>query len=316
MSKNGNFLTLAVLVLLTAVSVRAEQKKDEKPGGFGMGPGIVLLESIRPSNGEVDVATATNFTFEVYNDTPEKHTFTITVRNARSTLSSWEMGYENLPDTSWLRLDQPELEIEPGAKGKVKLFVKIPDKLENYNRKWMAVVACSPGKAKAGGSSVGLMVASRVQIETVQRDEGTGENAGRIGVTPCAWMMSDVRPGDSWRKTFKIANNTDAEHTYTVKRIGELEKDETKHDRYFGQGFTKVAAESWAKPRETTFTLQPRKVYELTIGVQVPKNVTPAKSYEELVFLQDETGHVDFLRLRSEVIATTADAQTNDQKAP
>jgi hypothetical protein len=315
MPETGNRFVLAA-VLLLAAGVHAEQPgKDEKPGGFGMGPGLVLLENIRPSNGEVDATTA-NLTFEVCNDTTEKHTFAITVRNPRSTLSSWELGYENIPDVSWLRLDRNELEIEPGARGRVKLFVKIPDRPEHYNRKWMAVVACSPGRVKAGASSVGLMIASRVQLETAQRDEGAGENAGRIGVTPNAWLMSDVRPGDSRRKTFKITNNTDAEHTYTVKRIGELEKNEARHDRYFGRGFTRVIAESWIKPRETTFTIKPRKVYELSIGVQVPANVTPAKGYEELVFLQDETGHVDFLRLRSEVVATTADAQTNEEKAP
>src|SRR4029077_1006902 len=109
-------------------------------------------------------------------------------------------GYESIPDTSMLRLDKKELDVDAKSKGIVKLFITVPDKPENYNRKWMAVVACAPGAATTSGSSVGLMVASRVQIETTCKDTVDGANAGDVALIPSSWMMSDAKPGDSWAK--------------------------------------------------------------------------------------------------------------------
>jgi hypothetical protein len=165
---------------------------------------------------------------------------------------------------------------------------------------------------------IGLIVAARVQIETTPNDEVDGLNAGSVGLVPSYWMMSDARPGDSWRKVFKIRNNTKEEHTYSVKRIADLEKDVSRHDRYYGQGCMKLNQESWmtVKDKDMAFTLKPGEVKDLTVNVAVGKKALPQKRYEELLFLQDETGHVQFLRLRTEIVATTADAQPNDQKAP
>lgn len=305
----------AVTFMVTAAMLGAEEKPS---GGFGIGPGMVLVENIRPGDGEVDVNKSTGFSFEVENGTKEKHVFSVFARAAKGMISSWEMGYESVPDVSWLRLDKTEVEVPPNSKAKVNLFIKVPDKPELYNRKFMAVVGCSPGRSEQNVSSVGLIVASRVQIETASNDEVDGLNAGSVSLVPSSWLMPDARPGDSWRKVFKIRNNTKEEHTYSVKRIADVEKDPSRHDRYYGQGCIKLDKESWMniKDKDMSFTLKPNEVKELTVNVAVGKKALPQKRYEELLFLQDETGHVQFLRLRTETVATTADAQPNDQKAP
>src|SRR5262249_20233805 len=158
--------------LLAACSLLAMARicAGETSTGFGIGPGMAMVEGIKPGGGEVDVAAASGLTFEIENGTNEKHTFSIMVRSAKATVSNWELGYESISDTSWLRLDKKEIELDAKSKGTAKLYINIPDKPENYNRKWMAVVACAPGDKAATGSSVGLMVASRVQIETTPKD--------------------------------------------------------------------------------------------------------------------------------------------------
>jgi hypothetical protein len=278
---------------------------------------MALVENIKPGSGEIDVAATTGFVFEVENGTAEKHIFTVTVRTARATISSWELGYESIPDTSVLRLDKKEIEVDAKSKGAVKLYINIPDKPENYNRKWMAVVACAPGAATTNGSSVGLMVASRVQIETTPRDDVDGANAGEVALVPSSWMMSDARPGDSWQKKFKIRNNSKEEHTYTIKHLGDVEKDEARHARYFGKGFEHVDKDSWFKASEESFKLKPDEVKEVKVMVKVGADAKPGKMYEELLFLQDEgkpdkdgklVYHTDFIRLRTELApASTAE---------
>jgi hypothetical protein len=130
----------AVTFMVTASMLRAEEKPT---GGFGIGPGMVMVENIRPGEGEVDVNKTTGFSFEVENGTTEKHVFSVFARPAKGMISSWEMGYESIPDVSWLRLDKSEVEVPANSRVKVNLFIKVPDKKELYNRKFMAVVGCS-----------------------------------------------------------------------------------------------------------------------------------------------------------------------------
>lgn len=292
---------VCVSLCVVGASVSALLAGEPAAGGFGIGPGMAMVENIKPGAAEVNVADANGFSFEVENGTAEKHVFTVSVRTAKSTISSWETGYENIPDTSALRLDTKEIEVDAKSKGNVKLFIKVPDKPENYNRKWMACVVVSPGASTTTGSSVGLMVASRVQIETTPKDDVDGAGAGDVALIPSSWMMSDARPGDSWAKKFKIRNNTKEEHTYTVKHLSDVEKDEARHARYFGKGFEKIDKESWVTSSDASFTLKPGEIKELRLMVKVAANAAPGKMYEELVFLQDEKGHNEFLRLRTEL---------------
>ena len=144
----------------------------------------MIEKYIRPGEGEVDVSKTSGFTFSVENGTSEAHTFSVTTRTAKATLSSWEMGYESIPDLSWLRLDKSEVEVPAKSSGKVNLFINVPNKPEFFNRKWMAVVACTPGKTDPKGSSVGLIVASRVQIETAPKDDSGSLQRHAT----CAWF--------------------------------------------------------------------------------------------------------------------------------
>ena len=301
-----NKLIIAICLSALSMALLPFPLCGAESGGFGIGPGMVMVQNIKPGAGEIDASGGAGFTFEVENGTASPQFFTLSTRTAKSTMSSWEMGYENLTELSWLRLDKTEMELAAKSKGPLKFFVNIPDKPEFYNRKWMAVVACSPGKATKGASSVGLIVAARIQIETIAKDDTDGANAGDTALIPSSWMMSDARPGDSWRKVFKIRNNTKDVHTYTLKHIEDLEPDAKKYDRYFGMEFTKILKESWVTAGDQSFTLKPGEVKDLKLSVSVSKTAVPGKLYEELVFLQDEKKNINFLRLRTELLAATA----------
>jgi hypothetical protein len=129
-------------------------------------------------------------------------------------------------------------------------------------------------------------------------------------------MMSDARPGDSWAKKFKIRNNTKEEHTYTLKQLGDVEKDEARHARYFGKGFEKVIKETWVSASDKTFTLKSGDTKEVRVMVNVGATAVPGKMYEELVFIQDEKGHNEFIRLRTELAPPAAADADAGKKTP
>lgn len=49
---------------------------------------------------------------------------------------------------------------------------------------------------------------------------------------------------------------------------------------------------------DASFGLKPGELKELKIKVSVPKNAEAGKRYEELIFLKDETGAFEFIRVR------------------
>ena len=267
---------------------------------LAFGPAIVLLENVNPSNkAEQDVFGSSEAVFTIYNKDEGGGWYHLNVVSPpASDKKQWEIGYETLPDASWCRLDKPEVEVQGKSNAKIKLFVKIPDKPEYYNRKFMAYVTCAPGKASVPG--VGLQVASRVQLETLSKPDLDGDKAGSVAIAP-AIMQSGAIPGAELDLSFKIRNNTAGERSYKVLRMDEVESDTKKHERYYGKGCTAVISPSWLKPKELNFKLKPGESKELVIDQTVPKDAVPKKKYEELVFIQDDAGNVNFTRVRTDI---------------
>lgn len=264
----------------------------EADGGFGIGPGLVIVENVKPGE-------ATSTEFGVYNGGPTPSFFTVTVKKPSTVIGSWEHGYREIPDASWCTLSVKEVEVKPKSEAKIKLDIKVPDMPENWNSKFMAVVTCSPGKAQAG--VVGLQVASRVQIETLADPGKSGTAAkGAIALIPSICEMWDVTPSSSWHVLVKVHNNTAEERSYTVKRLGEVEKDSAKHARYFCKGFEAIIQPGWIESG-STFSVKPGEFRQLNLKVSVPASVKAGAKYEELILLEDDKGKIEFVRARTEV---------------
>jgi hypothetical protein len=304
---------LVVLVAVVLTTATLSFSAEEPSGGFGIGPGMVLIENVVPGAEDLNVTEKAGVHFEVFNGTAEKQTFTLSVLKPREAIGKWEMGYEEIPDPTWCRLDKNEVEVAAKSQEKINMFVKIPAKPEYFNRKFMVVVVASPGKAKHG--VVGLRVASRVQLETIATVEGDGTKTAQIGLLPSICNLAAPPPGITMKASVKVRNNTDKEHTYTLARIGEVEADKAKHERYYGNGFIAVNDPSWIKPSTATFALKPGEVKDLELTVAISKDAERGKKYEELVFLKDESGHIDFIRVRVEIAAKIT-AEKKDEKAP
>lgn len=301
-TSNKHTLWMAVAILATASVLIGGEKGS---GGFGIGPGMILVENIVPGAAAVNVGTANGgVSFDVSNGTEVPQVFTLAVLKPSQAIGKWEMGYEEIPDASWCTLEKNEIEVPANTEKKVTMSVKVPDKPEYYNRKWMAVVVCSPGKAKQG--VVGLRVASRVQIETIVRADTDGAAAGPTALTPSILVITDALPSLKIPMVLKVRNNAEATRNFTIKHIADVESDATKHPRYFGTGYLPVISPGWVGIDGASFALNKAETKELAITVAIPSSAERGKKYEELVFLQDEKGNLDFFRVRVEMAKPAA----------
>jgi hypothetical protein len=288
---------LAAVALATAAFVYAGEAEG---GGFGIGPGMILVENVKPGGDAVDVGSALGgVSLVVSNGTAQAQMFTVASIKPRDAIGKWEMGYEEIPDAAWCSIDKNEIEVPAKTEKKITVTIRIPDKPEYYNRKFMGLVVCSPGKAKQG--VVGLRVASRIQIETISRVDVDGTGAGKTALVPSVAVISESLPNLKIPTVVRVRNNSDAARTFTVKHLYDVEPDAAKHERYFGVGYTPVAKPGWVSVDGASFALKPGEAKELLLTVAIPATAEPGKKYEDLVVLQDDKGSVDFARVRVEM---------------
>lgn len=293
-------ISARILLAVTATFTVAVAvcRGEEIGSGFGLGPGMLLIENVKPGGEKVEATTMETGLF-VYNGTEAKQLFSVSVLKATQAIGTWELGYTDLPDASWLEVDKQEVEVPAKSKAPIKLFVKVPNKPEYFNKKWMAVAVCSPGKKQPG--VVGLQVATRLQIETLADpmiDVKAYEKS--VALVPSICEMPESQPGTDWRVLCKVVNNTADEKTYTIKHLDDVEKDSGKHARYFCIGCEHVISPAWITD-SGTFTVKPGEVHPLNLKVNIPASAVRGKHYEELVLLQDEKGKVEFIRARTEI---------------
>src|SRR5258708_4254319 len=101
------FSIMAAVAISTAAFVSA----GEPSGGFGIGPGMILVENVVPGDGVSVGNAAGGVGFEVSNGTAQPQIFTLAALKPRDAIGKWEMGYEEIPDASWLSLDKTEVEV-------------------------------------------------------------------------------------------------------------------------------------------------------------------------------------------------------------
>ena len=282
-------------LMSAAIIMAAAMHFSAQSATLAFGPAIVLAENIKPGAPESDIFGKGDFTFVIYNHDKESGWYNLGLEKPTDTK---ELPYPPIPDPSWCRLDVSELEVKGETNAKVHLLIKVPDKPEYYNRKWTVLVVCAPGrKQKDDKPAVGLRVASRVLIETVSKVEGDPAEPA-VALWPTV-LQSGAIPSAFIDETVKVKNNTDAERTYTTKRMDEYEKDAEKFERYYSRGFSAIVKTPWIKS-EATFKLKPGEIKDLKVDIKVP-DATGKGNYEELLFVQDDKGNVNFLRVQVDV---------------
>ena len=300
MKTTCNSAWLTVLFVAAAMPAMAR-------GGLAFGPALVLVENIAPAGGETDVFGKGEMTFVIYNRSDQAGWYHLGAVNPGGDPRQWEKGYEAIPDASWCRLDIDEVEVAAKTNQKIRLFINVPAKPEYFNRKWMLYVTCAPGKKpqtpKATG--VGLQVASRVQIETASNAASNPAVGGALAIVP-AQVSSSAAPSAELEHSVKVSNNTKEDRRFKILRLNEIEKEAEKYERYFGKDIVDgkplepVIGSTWITCAPA-IELKAGETKEFTIKLTIPKDARPGGNFEELLFLQDEKGLVNFLRVRTKI---------------
>ena len=82
----------------------------------------------------------TGKTFKIINPNDESYSYRITSISPKQLGTTPPKDYEVCPDASFLRIDKPEMKIQGNGIEKIKIFLKIPDKEEYKNKKYVFVV--------------------------------------------------------------------------------------------------------------------------------------------------------------------------------
>lgn len=270
---------------------------------MGISPGVIVIGNVTPGV-EVPAFPADGTGIKVENDGDNPLVVTLTVfKPTLGGVLRWEKGYEEIPDASWCSLGKTELEAPAKGFALAKLSIKVPDKPEYYNRKWMVAVVCEPKRQdRKAGTGIAMRVASRIGIETLPKVDVNLDAPGlpALSLVPSLLSYDGCILGETFPATLKIRNNDKAQHTYMAERLDQAEPDAEKQTRYFRASSNRIVKDWWVAPVES-FKLGAAETKELKLSVTVPKTAAAGQVYEEIVFLKDDAQRYDFFRLRMRV---------------
>jgi len=269
-----------------------------------------MLQDVPPGR-EVNLRKLGGVLFTVYNRTDQAQDYTLSCkRPGQGGLATWEKGYEEIPNAAWCYLEETTVTVPPKSEKQVGLIVNIPDEPENWNRKFMLAVILSSGKND--GTSIGLAVACRVQIETAVRDQIAGTANGGITLAPGTITVRG-KPGDAVKGVVQVRNDTGKRINAQIERLPQVYADPVKHPRYLSNGFQTHPGEPWLAPQKSTFALDAAGVLALEFSGTIPATAALGQRYEELAFVRATTADgkevMTFLRIQVDLTsAKPADA--------
>ena len=193
-------------------------------------PGIITIRGI-----PVGVDTSLDFPLSCYNDTDDTLVYSIRVIKPSQVKERWRDGYEGIPDTTWLYLeDGNELLALPNSKAKSMVRINIPDSDVYYNQMWAVYMLVTPEKTGMFTAAV----APLFMLETEVLPNPEVPPAGIPGIAPAAITLRN----DSTKASVMLYNTTDSILSLTLSTyIPDTEKGsaeiEATGNWYFDEDF-------------------------------------------------------------------------------
>ena len=265
-------------------------------------PAQFILHDIEPGR-EYDVHKETGVRFSIYNDDTVSRTWVLTTHRP-SERGRWETGYTEIPDPGWCWFSDNEITVDPNSVGYGYLFVKVPGEAQYFNQHWMTTVSVT---GKSGAGNVSLAVDVRVGIETKSVDSVAARPAGKLGMVPSTAVFSAVVPGETSKSSVRIYNNSDEPRIFGVNSLFADPKFEPK--TYLVAGRQLLPSRDWLQ-YAPSFEIGPRGIYALQVELRVPAQTDRiGKKWEDCLLVQSEDGLLGFIRVRVDMVDTTAPAE-------
>ncbi len=245
------------------------------------GPPLCLFQDL-PLGVEIDLEAAGNFKYQIVNKSDEDEKYIIECQAPSGDHRSWEYGFEPLPDLAWCVMKEKDIVVPAQSTKFVSLVINIPNKPENYNRKFVCNVVLRPGTSQRLG--VGLGFIARIMIETKSDDvhqastqqQSIAHNPGKLLITG--------KPGSAFTASTQLLNCRDYDINFSRSQIMDFyPKDKFSH--YQSNGYTLMPNQSWLKDFGVS-TLKAQAQAAFTITGTIPADAKLGSKHEEIIFLK------------------------------
>lgn len=245
------------------------------------GPPLTLFQDIPPGY-EVDLKKVANFSFRITNKTKKEQVYTVKcVKPAASQRGSWEYGYEAIPDISWCKMQVNEVMVPAETKKHVSMTISIPDKPENYNRKFVVFVQLQQGGRSMIG--VGLGIIARVMVETTVKADVSKLGGESIAFAPGQITLSG-KPGSEFTAEVLIQNNEKQDLIFNQTKLSDF-YEPMRFARYQSSGFKLMPDKTWLTPIANQ-EIKAEAQQKLKISGKIPEDAKPGTNYEEVLFIK------------------------------
>jgi hypothetical protein len=261
-------------------------------GGLAFGPPIALVQQVQPGVPAV-LQRAGSALFVAENRGASAVDAMLTAGPpATAGMPTWELGYEALPDPSWLRVDPAALRLDAGGRVRAGVTVQVPNHPRWANRRFCAALTLR--QQPAAGVGAVLAIAARVLIETTpQPSAAAGADA------PIATIPSQVQVQPDMPARVLVRCGDGRPRALAIRRLAEVEADPARRARYLSPG-CHAAPEAWL-----TATLHPPAQPDGWTTLEIAMHRDPQDAAtEELLFIGDaadldaRTGALAFVRVR------------------
>lgn len=252
-----------------------------------VGPGNLSITGM-PIGEKVDLGVP----LKIVNDEDEEILFEINPCDPKKVTTRWEMGYDPMPDPSWLQFESKKVVVPPKTTKQVKMYVNIPAEDKYYNQHWVVFFTVTPQVDRLFRPEV----APNYLIETSSNPDIKTPPYGTLGVVPSVVDLMGVKPAGKQKVKFKVFNNDTVEHSY--KLYPAVPDGKSQWDIVSSPGFTWVKDLIWLKGFNMTIKVKPNSKKEITQSITVPKEEYYGRGGLEFVlFIVPDSGSANFLRV-------------------
>lgn len=261
-------------------------------GGIRVSPGAFCLQGMDIGQ---DADLGVDLVISNLGDTED--TFTARPIKPSQAKNKWLKGYSEIPDASWLYFKEDRVKIGPNSEGKLRMHLKVPEEERYLNQHWMVYVEVT---TEGTDKMFKVGVKPNYMIETTSKKKIKERPYSVLGLAPTVVKATEVKEGKKEEVKFKIYNNDEKVHTYTLTSYIP-EASEARQDISLTPGYEWVKDPGWVTPGKAKVKVKPGKTKEVALNVLVPKGLEYQDlGWEGIVFVEPDEGLSRFVRVQIE----------------
>jgi hypothetical protein len=241
---------------------------------MALGPSLTMIQGVLPGR-----PAEPGLAYHLENRGTSPLTLSLAVQAPQHAgTSTWELGYEPVPDPAWFAISPAVVELAAGESRDATLTWTLPAGAEFLNRRFAVCVVMRPGDQAAVGA--GLALAARVQFETASNPSADAGAKAALATIPSA-VAVDLAPGAATDCTVLVRRTgaTGAgELAWTGLELAELEAE--RRPRYATPGTIPAAI---ITPAQGSLPSHGGDWVPLKLHLQAPADAVPGTQLEQIL---------------------------------